>query len=91
MPVETQFRLGSLAKPVVFVPVLIIGKGPYQFALDTGALQTVLSYELADELALDQGKEDVGLGAGGKVSVSASRVGSMCRVCQARGPPGGCN
>lgn len=75
--VEIKFQLGGPSKPVVLVPVLVNGKGPYQFALDTGAGQTVVSSELAKELALDPGEKKEALGAGGKVSVSLSKVRSI--------------
>lgn len=77
MSVEVKFQLGGPSKPVVLVPVLLNGKGPYQFALDTGAGQTVVSSEVARELALEQGEKKEALGAGGKVSVSLSRVNSI--------------
>jgi predicted aspartyl protease len=37
------------------VPVTVDGKGPYPFVIDTGADRTVLSRELADQLALKPG------------------------------------
>lgn len=77
MQAEISFRLGGPSKPVILIPALINGKGPYQFALDTGAGQTVLSSELADELALKQGEKKEAFGAGGKVSVSMSVVDSI--------------
>lgn len=42
------------------VPVLIEGRGPYSFVVDTGANRTVISEEIADELQLvDAGPADV--------------------------------
>ncbi|HWT11738.1 MAG TPA: retroviral-like aspartic protease family protein [Allosphingosinicella sp.] len=38
------------------VPVSIDGRGPYRFIVDTGAERTVISRELANELALDPGR-----------------------------------
>jgi predicted aspartyl protease len=77
MAVKIKFQLGGPSKPIVLVPVLVNGKGPYQFALDTGAGQTVVSSELAKEAALEQGEKREALGAGGKVSVSLSKVNSI--------------
>jgi len=77
MAAKTTFQLGGSSKPVVLVPVLVNGKGPYQFALDTGAGQTVVSSELAEELVLGHGEEREALGAGGKVSVFLSKVASI--------------
>ncbi len=39
----------------ITVPVTIAEKGPYEFLIDTGAERSVLSRELAQELALDGG------------------------------------
>lgn len=80
-PVEITFQLGGPAKPVVLVPVLVNGRGPYQFALDTGAGQTVVSSELAEEVALEKGEKREALGAGGKVTVSLSKVNSIAVGC----------
>jgi len=38
------------------VPVAIEGRGPYRFVVDTGAERTVISRELASELALQPGR-----------------------------------
>ena len=46
-PVEMRKALNLL-----FVTVTVHGQGPYEFALDTGASQTVISRKLADELSL---------------------------------------
>jgi predicted aspartyl protease len=77
MPVEITLKLGGPSKPIVLVPTMVNAKGPYQFALDTGAGQTVVSPELAQDLGLDLGEKKEGLGAGGKVSVSLSKVDSI--------------
>lgn len=77
MPIEIEFQLGAPSKPVVLVPALVNGKGPYQFALDSGAGQTVVSSELAKELGLEQGEKKEALGAGGKVAISLSKVSSI--------------
>jgi predicted aspartyl protease len=77
MAVMTKFQLGGPSKPVALVPVRVNGRGPYQFALDTGAGQTVVSSELANELGLGQGEKKEALGAGGKVQVSLGKLNSI--------------
>lgn len=43
------------------VQVLINGQGPFTFALDTGATQTIVSPQLADQLALPRSAEPIQL------------------------------
>jgi predicted aspartyl protease len=43
---------GEDAASRMTVPVMVDGRGPYRFVVDTGAERTVLSRELADELGL---------------------------------------
>jgi predicted aspartyl protease len=50
------FRL-SADKPLMILPVLVNGQGPYDFAVDTGAGHTVISERLAGELALVRGRD----------------------------------
>jgi Aspartyl protease len=47
----------AVGEPLLVVPVLVNGQGPYSFAVDTGAGHTVISNRLAVELALERGKE----------------------------------
>jgi predicted aspartyl protease len=68
---------------LVFVPVHIDGEGPYTFVLDTGASNTAIDAELAEELGLsDAGLEGsvegvTGEGAGTLVSVESWRLGDV--------------
>lgn len=48
--------LGADAAERMTVNVSIGGKGPYPFVIDTGAQRTLISTELADRLALDNGR-----------------------------------
>lgn len=45
-----QFRLAR--NEVIVIPVMVNGKGPFDFMLDTGTTTTVISSELAEELSL---------------------------------------
>lgn len=49
-------QLSEQAHKRLTVPVSIGGKGPYPFVVDTGAERTVISNELARQLALEPGK-----------------------------------
>ncbi|MBI2148981.1 MAG: aspartyl protease family protein [Acidobacteria bacterium] len=54
---------------LIFTRVLVNGRGPYDFAIDTGATQTVLSDKLAVELGLQPVTSTLmhGVGGGGKI------------------------
>jgi len=49
---EIAFRHANAEDPLLVVPTLVNEKGPYDFALDTGASRTVISLELAAEFGL---------------------------------------
>jgi predicted aspartyl protease len=59
------------------VPVIIEGKGPYRFVVDTGAERTVISRELARELALSDDGEATLHSMSGTESVSTVLVPSL--------------
>ncbi len=61
---------------LIFTGVMINGKGPYQFAIDTGASQTVLSEKLAGQLGLKPVTSTImlGVGGGGKVDTKLYSV-----------------
>jgi predicted aspartyl protease len=50
---------------LLFANVMVNGKGPYEFAIDTGATQTVVSEKLAKETGLDLITSTVVFGVGG--------------------------
>jgi predicted aspartyl protease len=54
---------------LIFTTVMINGKGPYEFAIDTGASQVVLSEKLAGQLGLKPLTSTImhGVGGGGKI------------------------
>ncbi len=54
---------------LIFTQVTINGHGPYNFAIDTGATQTVVSEKLVEEMGLQTITSTVvyGIGGGGKV------------------------
>jgi predicted aspartyl protease len=74
---EVSFRLGDPAKPLILVPTFVNGRGPYDFALDTGASMTILSGELVQSLGVNRGVSRTGVGAGGSVEVSLASIDSL--------------
>jgi predicted aspartyl protease len=70
------FRLGP-KKPLIVLSVLVNGKGPYAFALDTGASGSGVSPALASELGLaDRGKLSV-MGGAGMIGGSISSIDTL--------------
>src|SRR5215471_5306546 len=61
---------------LIFASLKINGKGPYEFAIDTGATQTVLSEKLAAEIGLEPVTSTVvfGIGGAGKVETKLYKV-----------------
>ena len=81
-PGEVAFRLAEPNDTAIVVPVMIDGKGPYDFVLDTGATLTCVGEPLARELDLPEPRGVVGRGAtiGGSgnmrlVQIESLRVG----------------
>jgi predicted aspartyl protease len=69
---------------LIFTRVMINGRGPYEFVIDTGASQIVLSEKLAGDLGLTPVTSTImhGVGGGGKIdtklySVKEMTVGDM--------------
>lgn len=57
---------GPEGSTLAYVPVTINGEGPFQFALDTGASNSVIDAQLAEDLGLEQvGDARPGVGVGG--------------------------
>src|SRR5205814_93987 len=74
---RAKFRLAGDAQPLILVPVHIDDRGPFDFILDTGAGTSLLSSELAKQLAVKTIGSKEGQSAGGKVSVSLAKVDSL--------------
>lgn len=72
-----RFRLADPAKPLILIPVFVNGRGPYPFALDTGASITVLSAKLAQSLGLNHDSVCDSTGAGGVVRTTVVEVSSL--------------
>jgi predicted aspartyl protease len=74
---KTKFRLAGGAQPLILLPVRVNGRGTFDFILDTGAGTSLLSSDLAKELDVKTIGSKEGQSAGGKVSVSLAKVGSL--------------
>jgi predicted aspartyl protease len=61
---------------LIFTNVMINGKGPYEFAIDTGATQTVLSEKVAAQIGLQPIASTLvfGIGGAGKVETKLYKV-----------------
>lgn len=74
---EIAFRWANAEDPLVVVPVFVNEKGPYDFALDTGASCTVISLELAAGFGLATEKISQLTAGGGNGTVSRVQVSSL--------------
>lgn len=74
---KTKFRLAGGSQPLILLPVQVNDRGPFDFILDTGAGTSLLSLDLAKQLALKTIGSKDGQTAGGKVSVSLAKVDSF--------------
>lgn len=74
---EIAFRWANAEDPLVVVPVFVNEKGPYDFALDTGASSTLISLELAAEFGLATEKISQLTAGGGNGTVSRVQLSSL--------------
>jgi predicted aspartyl protease len=72
-PAPVRFRQSL---NLIFANVIVNGKGPYDFAIDTGATQTVISEKLAAELGLQPITSTMvfGIGGAGKVETKIYKM-----------------
>src|SRR5579872_4775069 len=77
MQSDVSFRLAGEATPIILVPTFVNGHGAYEFILDTGAYQCILSAELAETLKVPQGAAYEAKGAGGPIRIVNSRIDSL--------------
>ena len=72
-----KFRLAGGAQPLILLPVVVNGEGPFEFILDTGAGTSLLSSDLGKQLGIKIVGSKEGQSAGGAVSVSLAKVSSL--------------
>ena len=74
-----KFRLADLDKPIIIVKAKVNGKGPFNFAVDTGASVTVISRQTAEKLAISENPSTPKKGhcCGGEIDMSPITVESV--------------
>jgi predicted aspartyl protease len=74
---EIPMRLASPAKPLVLVDVYANGRGPFQFAIDTGTSTTAIAPEVAQQLGIDGSPIGPLTTGGSQVNVTAGNLKSF--------------
>jgi predicted aspartyl protease len=74
---EVAMRLASPAKPLLLVDVYANGRGPFQFAIDTGTSTTAITPELAKELGVVSSPIGAATTGGSPVNVTAGVLQSF--------------
>jgi predicted aspartyl protease len=74
---EVAMRLASPAKPLILVDVYVNGRGPFQFAIDTGTSTTAITPELAQELGVASSPFGAATTGGAQVHVTAGVLQSF--------------
>ena len=74
---ELPIRLANAAKPLLLVDTHVNGRGPFQFAIDTGTSTTAITPELAKQLDLPTSPLGAGSTAGAHVDVRAGTIESF--------------
>lgn len=72
-----DFKLAGPARPLILIPAYVNHRGPYQFALDTGASKTVLAPEVAQHVALQNPQPEEITGIGGKFPSTRGEIASL--------------
>lgn len=74
---EVAMRLASPAKPLILVDIYANGRGPFQFAIDTGTSTTAITPELAKELGVASPPVGAATTGGAHVDVTAGVLQSF--------------
>jgi predicted aspartyl protease len=77
LPSSMPLKLARPDRPIILVDVLVNTRKAYQFILDTGASQTVVSPGLAQQMGMKDTRQDSLIGAGGDVTSSAGTLDSL--------------
>jgi len=74
-----EFSLVGSDKPIIIVKAKVNGKGPFDFAVDTGASVTALSKELAEDLGVSEnaGTQKKGHCCSGELDIAMANVKSV--------------
>jgi predicted aspartyl protease len=74
---EVAMRLANPSKPLILVDVQANGRGPFQFAIDTGTSTTVITPELAKQLGVASSPVGPATTGGAHVDVTAGVLQSF--------------
>ena len=74
---EIPIRLANPAKPLLLVNVHANGRGPFQFAIDTGTSTTAITPELAKQLGIETSPVGPGTTGGAPVDFHAATLQSF--------------
>jgi len=74
---EVAMRLASPAKPLILVDVHANGRGPFQFAIDTGTSTSAITPELAKQLGVASSPIGAATTGGAQVDVTAGVLPSF--------------
>ena len=74
---EVLLRLASPSKPLVLVDVYANGRGPFQFAIDTGTSTTAIAPEVARQLGIEGSPIGPLTTGGSQVNVTAGNLKSF--------------
>jgi predicted aspartyl protease len=74
---EVAMRLASPAKPLILVDVYANGRGPFQFAIDTGTSTTAITPEVARQLGVASSPIGAATTGGAHVDVTAGVLQSF--------------
>lgn len=74
---EIPMRLANPAKPLILVDVHANGRGPFQFAVDTGTSTTAITAELAEQLGLASAPIGPATTGGGQIAMTAGTLDSF--------------
>jgi predicted aspartyl protease len=74
---EIPFRLANPAKPLILVEIHANGRGPFQFAIDTGTSTTAIAPELAQVLGVQTSPVGAGTTGGAPVDFFAGSLQSF--------------
>src|SRR6266702_2424936 len=74
---EVPIHFASPAKPLILVDVHANGRGPFQFAIDTGTSTTAIAPELAKQLGVESSPVGPGTTGGASVNVTAGTLESF--------------
>ena len=74
---EIPIRLANPAKPIILADVHLNGRGPFQFAIDTGTSTTAITPDLAQQLGIETSPAGAGTTGGAPVDFQAGSLPSF--------------